>query len=554
MNYQEKYQKWLTGVKEPALAAELAAMDEKAREDAFYRDLAFGTAGIRGILGAGTNRMNVYTVGCASQGMARYLTAHFPAPSVAIGYDSRINSDLFARTAACVFAACGVTVHLYPVLSPVPLVSFAVRQLHTSGGVMITASHNPSQYNGYKAYGPDGCQITADAAVEIQQNIDRTDPFRDVCSMPFDEAVRAGKIRLIGEEMLTAFIERVKEESVLFGDEVDRSVAVVYTPLNGAGLVPVTRILRESGFTNVTVVKEQEAPDGHFPTCPYPNPEIREAMELGLSYCEKTGADLLIATDPDCDRCGIAVRSGSGYELISGNNVGVLLLDFICSQRTKHGKMPADPVFVKTIVTTDLGEKIAARYGVTTKNVLTGFKYIGDVIAGLEKEGRADAYLLGYEESYGYLTGPYVRDKDAVDASLMICEMFAYYKTRGISLLDRLSRIYEEYGYCLNTVYAYQFDGSAGMQRMKEIMTSLRSGIPALAGQQVEKFLDFAAGIDGLPPADVLKFVTKDYSVIVRPSGTEPKIKVYITVTAPDEAKARAAEATLRGEMERHIM
>ncbi|MBP5289207.1 MAG: phospho-sugar mutase, partial [Clostridia bacterium] len=529
MNYQQAYEVWRENVKDPALLLELASMDEKTKEDAFYRDLAFGTAGIRGTLGAGTNRMNIYTVGTASQGMASYLVEHFREPSVAIGYDSRINSELFARVSASVFAANGVKVHLYPALSPVPLVSFAVRTLKTSGGVMITASHNPSQYNGYKAYGPDGCQITSDAAVRIQANIDKTDPFKDVKSASFDEAVAAGKIRYIDDSVLTAFIERVKEESVLFGDEVDRNVAVVYTPLNGAGLVPVTRILRETGFTNVTVVKEQEQPDGHFPTCPYPNPEIREAMELGLRYCEKTGADLLIATDPDCDRCGIAVRGKNGYELISGNNVGVLLLDFICSQRAKHGKMPESPVFVKTIVTTDLGQKIASKYGVTTKNVLTGFKYIGDVIAGLEERGRADAYIFGYEESYGYLSGPYVRDKDAVDASFMICEMFAYYKTRGVSLLDRLEAIYREFGYCLNKVTAYQFDGSAGMQKMAEIMNTLRKGVSALGGQKVEETVDYAKGIDGLPPAEVLKFATKDYSVIVRPSGTEPKIKVYIT-------------------------
>lgn len=553
MEYQQTYSYWLENVKDPELLSELSGMDEKAREDAFYRDLAFGTAGLRGVLGVGTNRMNVYTVRRASQGMARYLVAHFESPGVAIGYDSRIKSDVFAREAAAVFAANGVAVHLYPVLMPVPLVSFAVRTLHTSGGVMITASHNPSRYNGYKAYGPDGCQITSDAAVEIQANIDKTDPFRDVKTMAFDEALSSGKVRYIDDSVLTAFIERVKQESVLFGDEVKRDVAVVYSPLNGAGLVPVTRILRETGFTRVTVVKEQEMPDGHFPTCPYPNPEIREAMELGLKYCEKTGADLLIATDPDCDRCGIAVRGKSGYELISGNNVGVLLLDFICSQRAKHGKMPKDPVFVKTIVTTDLAEKIATRYGVATRNVLTGFKFIGDVIASLEEKGRADAYLMGYEESYGYLTGPYVRDKDAVDASFMICEMFAYYKTRGVSLSDRLAELYKEYGFCLNKVYAYQFDGSVGMQKMASIMATLREGIPALGGQKVETMLDYAAGIDGLPPAEVLKFVTQDTSVIVRPSGTEPKIKVYITVTAPDEEKAKTVEEKIRLEMEQYM-
>ena len=550
MNYRAEYERWLTHTEGDVLE-ELRRMNEAQIEDAFYRELAFGTGGLRGVIGAGTNRMNVYVVAKASQGLANTLGA---GASVVIGYDSRIRSDVFARTAAGVFAANGITVHFWPELLPVPTVSFAVRRLGASAGVMITASHNPSRYNGYKVYGPDGCQFTTEAAAKVLEEINRLDIFHDVKRMDFEESVQAGRIRFIGEEVLTAFIEEVKGQSVLFGDEVNRDVAIVYSPLNGTGLKPVTRALKESGFTNITVVEEQREPDGRFPTCPYPNPEIREAMELGLRYAARQNADLLLATDPDCDRCGIAVRTAAGdYQLLTGNEVGLLLLDYICAQRLRHGKMPANPVFVKTIVTMDLAEKIAAHYGVETVNVLTGFKYIGEVIGRLERDGRAADYLCGFEESYGYLTGTYVRDKDGVDAAFMICEMFAFYRTRGISLLEKLNELYGIYGYCLNTLHSYEFDGSAGMLKMQTIMADFHCGLERIGGQRVLRTEDYSKGLYGLPASDVLKFMTEQGSVVIRPSGTEPKLKIYISVTAPDRAMAEKAEAEIREEMERKL-
>ena len=523
-------------------------------EDAFYRDLAFGTGGLRGILGAGTNRMNIYTVAKATQGLANYLLKQFPSPSVSLSYDSRLKSDVFSKTAASVLAANGINVRLYPTLMPTPCLSYAVRVLRCSAGIMITASHNPARYNGYKVYGPDGCQITTEAASAILAEINKLDLFADVRWGDFDAAISGGQIQYIPEEVYTAFTEEIKHQSVLFGDEVNRDLAIVYTPLNGTGLKPVTRALRESGFTNIRIVSEQEAPDGHFPTCPYPNPEIREAMELGLSLCEATGADLLLATDPDCDRCGIAVAASEGYRLLTGNEVGLLLLDFICSQRRKHNKMPANPIFVKTVVTMDLAEKIAAHYGVETVNVLTGFKYIGEVIGHLEEQGRASDFILGFEESYGYLTGSYVRDKDAVDAAFMICEMFAWYKTRGISLLEKLNELYRTFGYCKNTLHSYAFEGSAGFAKMQQVMASFRAGIPSFGGLPVEKTVDYSLGIHGLPKSDVLKFLlSESCSIVVRPSGTEPKLKTYISVTAPDPATADAIETRLSSDLENYL-
>ena len=553
MDYRKEYDRWLRNVAEDDLIEELKAMDETAVEDAFYRDLAFGTGGLRGTIGAGTNRMNVYVVGKASQGLANYLLSSTETPSVVIGYDSRIKSDVFAKVAASVFAANGVKVWLWPELNPVPIVSFATHYLHASAGVMITASHNPSKYNGYKVYGADGCQITTEAAKAILARINALDIFADVKKIDFDAAVAEGLIQYIDPSVLTAFIEEVKGQSVMFGDEVNRDVAIVYSPLNGTGLKPVTRVLEESGFTNITVVEEQRLPDGNFPTCPYPNPEIREAMELGLEYCEKTGADLLLATDPDADRCGIAVKSEDGYKLLSGNEVGLLLLDYICSQRQKHGKMPKNPVFVKTIVTMDLAEKIAEHYGVETVNVLTGFKFIGEVIGKLEKDGRADDYICGFEESYGYLTGTYVRDKDAVNAAFMICEMFAFYKTRNISLLEKLNELYGQYGYCLNTLHSYEFPGSSGMQKMADIMAEFHKGVDEIAGQKVEKTEDYSVGLNGLPKSDVLKFFTSSGSVVIRPSGTEPKLKAYISVTAADEKAARNIEEQITADLEKRL-
>ncbi len=557
MDYRTKYEQWLIMLQtnngiiaedKINILNELRSMDEAGIEDAFYRDLAFGTGGLRGTIGAGTNRMNVYVVAKASQGLANYLGV---GASVVIGYDSRIKSDVFAKVAAGVFAANGIHVHIWPELLLVPTVSYAVRYLGASAGVMITASHNPSKYNGYKVYGPDGCQITTEVAETILAQINAIDIFSDVKSMDFDAAVIEGTIQYIGSSVLTAFIEEVKNQSVLYGDKIDRNVAIVYSPLNGTGLVPVTRALRESGFTNITVVEEQRNPDGNFPTCPYPNPEIREAMELGLQYCVRTGADLLLATDPDCDRCGIAVKNSTdGYQLLSGNEVGLLLLDYICSQRQKHEKMPTHPIFIKTIVTMDLAEKIAQHYGVETVNVLTGFKFIGEVIGRMESEGRENDYICGFEESYGYLTGTYVRDKDAVNAAFMICEMFAFYKTKGISLLQKLEEIYSTYGYCLNTLHSYEFPGSSGMAKMQVIMSGFHKGLEMIGGEDVIKTEDYSKGSNGLPASDVLKFYTKNGSVVIRPSGTEPKLKAYISITAPDRFTAETIEAAIRSDME----
>ena len=559
MDYRKEYERWCSQATADAdVAAELQTMDDAKVEDAFYRDLAFGTGGLRGVIGAGTNRMNIYTVAKASQGLADYLQKHFDKPSVSIGYDSRIKSDVFARAAAGVFAANGVEVHIWPTLMPVPTVSFATRYLGTSAGVMETASHNPSKYNGYKVYGADGCQITTEAAAEILAEIEKLDIFADVKRVTFEEGVEKGLIRYIPEEVYTAFVEEVKKQSVLFGETVNKDVAIVYSPLNGTGLKPVTRTLREMGYGNITVVKEQEQPDGNFPTCPYPNPEIKEAMALGMEYARRCNADLLLATDPDCDRVGIAVKDKNGeYVLLSGNETGILLLDYICAQRTKHGKMPADPVMVKTIVTTDMGEQIAAHYGVRTINVLTGFKFIGEQIGLLEKQGKADSYIFGFEESYGYLSGSYVRDKDGVNGATLICEMFSYYATQGVSLLDKLNELYQTYGYCLNTLHSYEFDGSAGFAKMQRIMKTFREEVgpgkqvDAFAGKKIEKVLDYSQGLDGLPKSDVLKYLLEGHcSVVVRPSGTEPKLKVYISVSAEDKRAAEKFETEICGNVE----
>ena len=546
MDYIEQYRLWCQKVKDQELEAELVSMEGNisAIKDAFYRDLSFGTAGLRGELGVGINRMNIYTVGKASQGLADYLKKQYEKPSVAIAYDSRIKSDVFAKLAASVLAANGIQVHIWPQLMPVPALSYAVRSLKADAGIVVTASHNPSKYNGYKVYGADGGQITSKAAEEILGEIEKLDIFQDVRQDDFEDALTAGTIRYISDDVYTEFVKAVKQQSVLFGDEIDKNIAIVYTPLNGAGLGPVTRTLQESGYTNITVVREQEMPNGNFPTCPYPNPEIREAMALGIEYAERQQADLLLATDPDCDRVGIAVRDVAGeYVLLSGNQVGVLLLDYICSQRTKHGRMPEDPVFIKTIVSTDLCERIAAHYGVETRNVLTGFKYIGEQIGQMEACGKADSYIFGFEESYGYLSGSYVRDKDAVNASLLICEMFCYYASQGISLLDRLHIIYEQYGYCLNRVHSYNFEGAAGFETMQKIMAEFRALSDGLCGYMIEQKIDYAKGIGGLPQADVVKFMLEDdCSVIVRPSGTEPKIKVYVTIHTTSRRVAEQKE------------
>ena len=550
-----EYENWLHRVADEELLQELKSMDDATKEDAFYRDLAFGTGGLRGTIGAGTNRMNKYVVAKASYGLAQYLREIAREnTSVVIGYDSRIKSDLFAHVAAGVFADQGIKVWMWSTLLPVPTVSFAVRELKASAGIMITASHNPSKYNGYKVYGSDGCQITTEAATEILERVENTHIFDDPYPRDIDWAEEKGLLSYIPDDVLAKFPKAVKGQSVLYGDEIDRDISIVYSPLNGTGLVPVTRVLEESGFTNITVVEEQRKPDGNFPTCPYPNPEIREAMELGLQYCEKTGADLLLATDPDCDRCGIAVKTNVGdYQLLSGNEVGLILLDYICAQRTKHGKMSKNPVFIKTIVTMDLAEKIADHYGVETVNVLTGFKFIGEQIGMLEKAGRVDDYIYGFEESYGYLTGSYVRDKDGVNAAFMICEMFAFYKTRGISLLEKLDEIYSTYGFCLNTLHSFEFSGSSGMQKMGRIMSKFHKGLDTIAGMKVVKAEDYLLGLNGLPKSDVLKFFYDggeiSGSVVVRPSGTEPKLKTYISVTAENQFVASESEEKIQADL-----
>ncbi|MBR2977256.1 MAG: phospho-sugar mutase [Oscillospiraceae bacterium] len=554
---QAAYERWLKcATDDPDLIPELRAMDEDAVEQAFCAELVFGTAGLRGVLGAGTNRMNIYTVAKATQGLANYVLKNTPAGErrVAVSRDSRLKSELFARVTASVLAANGIEVWIYPELMPVPCLSFATRELHCAAGVMITASHNPAKYNGYKAYGPDGCQMTTQAADAVLAEIRKLDIFTDVKQVDFDEAVREGTIKFVPEDCYTNFIEQVKAQSVLYGEEVDKNVQIVYSPLNGSGLKPVLRALTESGYANIFVVPEQEKPDGNFPTCTYPNPEIREALALGLDYAKKRQADLMLATDPDCDRVGAAVRDGDDYVLISGNEMGVLLLDYLCAQRTKHGTMPKDPVFVKTIVTTDMAAKVAAHYGVRTINVLTGFKFIGEQILLLEQKGEAHRYIFGYEESYGYLSGSYVRDKDAVDAAFLICEMFACYRSRGISIPQKLAELYETYGYCLNITHSYTFEGCSGMETMRGILARLRGAVTEFGGKRVLETLDYAKGLDGLPKSDVLKFVLEDdCSIVVRPSGTEPKLKAYITVSAKDKETAVGIEQKIAESVEKFL-
>ena len=561
MDYMKEYDRWLMFAKgDSDVEAELAAIkgDSVKIEDRFYRDLAFGTGGLRGVIGAGTNRMNIHTVAKASQGLADYVIKNFPENErkIAVSYDSRIKSDLFSKVASGVFAANGIKVYIYTELMPTPCLSYAVRALNCAAGIMITASHNPSKYNGYKVYGADGCQITTEAAKTILSEIEKLDIFADVKTSDFDAGLASGMIEYISEDIYTDFVEEVKKQSVLTADDkIDKNVAIVFSPLHGTGLKPVLRTLKESGYTNITVVKEQEEPDGNFTTCPFPNPEIKEAMSLGMEYAEKYNADLLLATDPDCDRVGIAVKTPKGdYQLLSGNETGMLMLDYICTKRIEHGTMPADPVFMKTIVTIDMAERIAADYGVRTVNLLTGFKFIGEQIGVLEQQGREDSFIFGMEESYGYLSGGYVRDKDAVDGAFLICEMFAYYKTRGISLIDKLDELYRKYGYCLNTLHFYEFEGSAGFAKMQSIMKDFRGDIKSIGGKKVEKVLDYAPGLDGLPKSDVLKFLLEDNCpVVVRPSGTEPKLKAYLSVTADSMLEAAKLEHIIKEDLDRYF-
>lgn len=555
MFYMKEYKRWCDYANEDNLNEILVGMDKVQIEDAFYKNLTFGTGGLRGIIGAGTNRMNIYTVAKASQGLANYLIKKYGAKaSVVIGYDSRLKSNVFAETTASVFAANGIKVYIWSRLLPVSMVSYAVRYLKASAGVMITASHNPSKYNGYKVYGADGCQITTEIASIILEEIECLDLFFDVKKIDFQGAVSNEKISYIQEEVFESFIEQIKNQSVLYGEKVDKNVEIVYSPLNGTGLEPITRVLEEMGYKNITIVKEQKLPDGNFPTCPYPNPEIKETLKLGLEYCQKTGADLMLATDPDCDRVGIAVKASCGeYHLLSGNEVGMLLLDYICSQRKKYGTLPKNPLFIKTIVTIDMADRIALDYGVKSINVLTGFKFIGEQIGILESKGEEERYIFGFEESYGYLTGSYVRDKDAVDATYMICEMFSYYKTRGISLLDKMKELYDKYGYCMNTLHSFEFEGSIGMKKMKEIMQIFHEKVVVgytFADKKIEGIEDYSKGIYDLPKSEVLKYKLEgNCSIVVRPSGTEPKIKVYFSISAETKEKATMIEVRLLQEL-----
>lgn len=549
MNWKDEYKYWLTntaGNKE--ISDELASIANESPEieDRFYCNLEFGTGGLRGVIGAGTNRMNIYTVAKATQGYSNYLKTISSSPSVSIAYDSRIHSDLFAETAACVFAANNIKVFIYPKLMPTPALSFAVRDLDCSGGIVITASHNPSKYNGYKVYGSDGCQITTEAANAIQIEIDKIDPFTDVEWADFDEKKESGAIRYIGDDTVDRYLAAISTSSVL-PKEISKDVSIVYTPLNGTGISCVPKCLKEHGFSKLTLVEEQKMPDGGFPTCPYPNPEIREALELGLHWAEMTNSDLLLATDPDCDRVGAAVKNGEEYTLISGNEMGILLLDFVCKMRNKNKSMPERPVAVKTIVTTPMAEKVAKKYGVELRNVLTGFKYIGEQIGLLEQDGEESRYIFGFEESYGYLSGSFVRDKDAVNASLLICEMFAYYKASGKSLVDVLNELYREFGYYGAKLLTYTFEGLAGLAKMQSLMNRLRDNpLLELAGIKVESVKDYIEGIDNLPKSNVMRYLLcGGMEAVIRPSGTEPKLKVYLTSTGSTKAQSESVLSTM---------
>ena len=545
-------ERWIANVSDGELAAELAEMkaaadagDDSAAVDAFFQDLAFGTAGLRGTLGAGTNRMNIYTVGRATQGFADYLNANFENPSVAIARDSRNKGELFVQVTAAILAANGIVAHVYPKISPVPTLSFAVRDLGCSGGICMTASHNPAAYNGYKAYGPDGCQITSEAAKAISAAIANTDAFSGVKTMDFDGAVASGMVKWIDDAVLERYYDAVLSKSVstLSAEQVaEAPLKLVYTPLNGTGLVPVTTVLERAGVTDITVVPEQREPNGDFPTCPYPNPEIREAMQKGIDLCEEVHPDLLLATDPDADRVGVACKDGDDYTLLTGNEMGVLLLDYIARMRSERGEDLSDKVAVTTIVSSAMVDALAAEYGFELRRCLTGFKYIGDIITELSDAGQVDRFIFGFEESYGYLSGDHVRDKDAVNASLLICQMAQDYKLRGMNLAQAMRALYEKHGWWLNRTVSVSFPGAAGAETMRGIMAKLREQTPSeLAGRAVEAVVDYEGGVNGLPSANVVEFdVEGGNKVIVRPSGTEPKIKLYVFAKDADRAAADA--------------
>lgn len=555
MDIKKLYNEWLeNAVEDKDLTAELESIKNNEDEiyDRFYTALKFGTAGLRGIIGAGTNRMNIYVVRQATQGLANYVLKKYGKGSVAISHDSRIKADLFMNEAARVLAANGIKVYITSELQPTPVLSYLVRYFKCQAGIMVTASHNPAAYNGYKAYGEDGCQMTDVAANTVYDEISKLDMFKDVKIAEFDEAVSNGMIEYVDESVYDTYLEKVMEQQVNPGICEGADLKVVYTPLNGTGNKLVRKVLGKIGVKDVVVVPEQELPDGNFTTCPYPNPEIKEALAKGLELCEKEQPDLLLATDPDADRVGIAVKDYDGsYRLISGNEDGVMLTNYILSCKKASGKLPEKPVVVKTIVTTKLINKLCEKYDCELKNVLTGFKYIGEVILNLEKKHEENRYLFGFEESYGYLSGTYVRDKDAVVASMLVCEMAAYYKKQGKSLAEVIDGLYEEFGYYLNQTYSFEFDGAAGMQKMADIMTAVRDNIPkSIAGYDVVKVSDYllkketeiatgsAADIE-LPKSNVIALhLSGDNAVIIRPSGTEPKIKLYITSVGKNKADA----------------
>ena len=550
--YLDEYKRWSQAqLEDPALTKELAqiAGDDDQIKERFAVALKFGTAGLRGVLGAGTNRMNIYVVRQATQGLANWVKTQGGNQLVAISYDSRINSDVFAKEAAKVLAANGIKVRIYDALMPVPALSFATRYYGANAGIMITASHNPAKYNGYKAYGPDGCQMTDDAAAVVYAEIQKTDVLAGAKLVSFEEGLASGMIQYVEDACKEALYDAIKARSVRPGLCKTAGLKLVYSPLNGSGLVPVTRVLHDIGITDITIVPEQQYPDGNFPTCPYPNPEIFEALRLGLELAKKSGADLMLATDPDADRVGIAIKCPDGsYELVSGNEVGVLLLDYICQGRIENGTMPKNPVAVKSIVSTPLADAVAESYGVEMRNVLTGFKWIGDQIARLEKAGEVDRFIFGFEESYGYLAGPYVRDKDAIIGSMLICEMAAYYRSIGSSIKERLEAIYAKFGRYLNKVDSFEFPGLSGMDKMTAIMDSLRKNPPAeIGGYKVTKVTDYEKSEEtGLPAANVLIYALDGgATVVVRPSGTEPKIKTYFTTLGKDLAEAQAQKDKL---------
>lgn len=562
MNETELYNLWCENATEDAdIVNELNSIkgDDDAIKERFYKNLEFGTGGLRGVIGAGTARLNIYTIRKATQGLADYVNEHFENPSVAVSFDSRIKSTTFAKTACEVLAGNGIKAYIYTELMPTPMLSFAVRELKCSAGIMVTASHNPSKYNGYKAYGEDGCQLNLENSEIVINKINQVDIFKGVKHINFEDGLKDGSIEYISQDVVEAYYRNVLAQGIHTELVKDSGLKVVYTPLNGTGNKPVRTILDRIGIENVTVVKEQENPDGNFPTCPFPNPEIREALNLGLQLCETVKPDLLLATDPDADRVGIAVPDENGnYVLFSGNEVGAMLLEYICKERTALGTMPKNPVAVKTIVTTDICKKIAEEYGVELREVLTGFKFIGEQIGLLEADNQTDRYIFGFEESYGYLAGSYVRDKDAVVASMLICEMASYYRTKGISMLQARTNLYEKYGVYHHSQESFQFEGISGMQKMADIMKHLRENVPSeIGGLKVTVFEDYTTSqskdiLTGevtaitLPKSDVLVFkLTDGASVVIRPSGTEPKIKAYYTTIANTQDEALTLKDTI---------